>query len=490
MRQLASPTPDTTPTDAVAPATSLMPHCPITRRLLRPMRVCSAQRSARVLKSIHRIAVVSSDTGSVIERLAYDPWGKRRYASGLSDTRGAVMGVTLERGYTLHEHLDELGVIHMNGRIFDPLMARFMSADPFIQAPTNLQSHNRYAYVMNNPLIYSDPSGYFSLRKLVGFISFGLAGNSKTGRTLITLAACASLNPVLCGTASALNTYVSGGSVGQAVKAGLISWGTAEGFNWAAGQSPAGVSPTSDAAAQSLERYAAHAAVGCASAVASGGQCGQGAASAVFGKFATNQIGRGEGWLQADVAKGVASSIAGGVGSVIAGGKFENGAVTAAFGYLFNELLHSGDRRSAMLRAGYRDGGSTLPYDPPLEGVYPEGYLLGTGGLVSAAGASLKVAFSGGANSVFWSGYSLGALEAAGSLGTTLEKTVGGRFLSWIDHSVGIKVPDSVWNWASSTFANNATGTAQAVIRAEGRVWSTIEKPILQQRGVPVEFRP
>jgi hypothetical protein len=106
------------------------------------------------------------------------------------------------------------------------------------------------------------------------------------------------------------------------------------------------------------------------------------------------------------------------------------------------------------------------------------------------AGAGLKLAFSGGSRSVFWSGYSSGALDAASSLGTTLESTLGGRFLSWLNHSVGIKVPDGVWNWASSTFANQASGTAQAVIRAEGRVWTTIEKPILQQRGIPIEFRP
>ena len=141
-----------------------------------------------------------------------------------------------------------------------------------------------------------------------------------------------------------------------------------------------------------------------------------------------------------------------------------------------------------MLLSGYSDGGSTFPYDPPLEGVYPEAYLLGAGGLVSAAGNGLKLAFSGGANSVFWSGYSMGALETATSLGTTLEATIGGRFLSWVNYKVGIKVPDSVWNWASSTFANQASGTAQAVIRAEGRVWTTIEKPILQQRGVPIEY--
>jgi hypothetical protein len=76
------------------------------------------------------------------------------------------------------------------------------------------------------------------------------------------------------------------------------------------------------------------------SSVAGGGKCGQGMTAAVFGKYTTNQI---EGWGGANknsvewlIAKGVVTSIAGGAGSVIAGGKFDNGAVTAAMGYLFN----------------------------------------------------------------------------------------------------------------------------------------------------------
>ncbi len=52
-------------------------------------------------------------------------------------------------------------VIHMNGRIYDPTLGRMLQADPFIQFPTNTQSYNRYSYVLNNPLAYTDPSGYF-----------------------------------------------------------------------------------------------------------------------------------------------------------------------------------------------------------------------------------------------------------------------------------------------------------------------------------------
>jgi RHS repeat-associated protein len=113
------------------------------------------------------MSVITNEAGQVVERLAYDPWGKRRDANGLEDKSDSLVGQTTDRGYTEHEHLDEIGLIHMNGRVYDPLIGRFMSADPFIQSPGNLQSFNRYAYVMNNPLAYTDPSGYFSLKKLV-----------------------------------------------------------------------------------------------------------------------------------------------------------------------------------------------------------------------------------------------------------------------------------------------------------------------------------
>ncbi len=47
-----------------------------------------------------------------------------------------------------------------NGRVYDPELGRFMSADPFVQAPYNSQSYNRYSYVFNNPLSFTDPTGY------------------------------------------------------------------------------------------------------------------------------------------------------------------------------------------------------------------------------------------------------------------------------------------------------------------------------------------
>jgi RHS repeat-associated protein len=111
------------------------------------------------------ISAITNELGAVTERLAYDPWGKRRYINttpGLPDTLDALVGQSTDRGYTMHEHLDEVGIIHMNGRIYDPLIGRFMSADPYVTDPYDLQSFNRYAYVLNNPLRYTDPTGHQS----------------------------------------------------------------------------------------------------------------------------------------------------------------------------------------------------------------------------------------------------------------------------------------------------------------------------------------
>ena len=96
-----------------------------------------------------------------------------------------IAAITLTRGFTMHEHLDQVGLIHMGGRVYDPELGRFLSPDPFVQFPISTQGFNRYAYVNNNPLSYTDPSGYFlkDLMKVVGigmnFIpGWTLAGNA------------------------------------------------------------------------------------------------------------------------------------------------------------------------------------------------------------------------------------------------------------------------------------------------------------------------
>jgi hypothetical protein len=116
-------------------------------------------------------------------------------------------------------------------------------------------------------------------------------------------------------------------SSGGDFKAALIGGVTAGAFNWAGGafmDSP-------------LQLVAAHATIGCASAMASGGSCGAGALSAGFSKVATLGLNDYTTWDA--LSKGIAVTVIGGTASVLAGGKFENGAMTAAYGYLFNQMM-------------------------------------------------------------------------------------------------------------------------------------------------------
>ncbi|MFZ5512600.1 MAG: RHS repeat-associated core domain-containing protein, partial [Pseudomonadota bacterium] len=114
------------------------------------------------------LVAITDDTGTVIERFGYEPFGKRRYPDGTSDPTTTISSQYTYRGFTNHEHLSEVGLIHMNGRVFHPAIGRFMSADPYVQVADNLQSYNRYSYTFNNPLTYTDPSGYFNLGKFLG----------------------------------------------------------------------------------------------------------------------------------------------------------------------------------------------------------------------------------------------------------------------------------------------------------------------------------
>ncbi len=105
------------------------------------------------------IDTITGPKGEVVDRLSFDPFGARRPGDWRA-TSVVILPSFSNRGFTGHEHIDELGLIHMNGRIYDPQLGRFISADKKIQAPDNSQSFNRYAYVWNNPLKYTDPSGW------------------------------------------------------------------------------------------------------------------------------------------------------------------------------------------------------------------------------------------------------------------------------------------------------------------------------------------
>jgi RHS repeat-associated protein len=287
------------------------------------------------------ISAITNELGALTERLAYDPWGKRRFINttpGKSDTLDQIVGQKTDRGFTEHEHLDEMGVIHMNGRIYDPLIGRFMSADPFIQAPDNLQSYNRYSYVINNPMTLSDPTGYWYHWAVaaVATVWASTTTNKEDKQAMTTIATIA----VAYGTGQWGKAYwgsaIAGGAAGGAAAGAtgsVLSGGNLEQTFTAAGRGAftgalfAWAGDVGDInGMDSWQSYAAHATAGCVSSVAGGGQCGSGAVSGVFSKYANNLTDGANHALRFTTA-----IVAGGVGSEVAGGKFENGATSAAY---------------------------------------------------------------------------------------------------------------------------------------------------------------
>jgi RHS repeat-associated protein len=104
-------------------------------------------------------ALTTTAQGTVGDTLSFDPFGKPRNPTNW--TSDATLDPKMTIGFTGHEQPDEAGLVNMIGRMYDPVIGRFVSADPFVQAPGFSQSLNRYSYVMNNPLKMVDPSGYF-----------------------------------------------------------------------------------------------------------------------------------------------------------------------------------------------------------------------------------------------------------------------------------------------------------------------------------------
>ena len=105
---------------------------------------------------------ITDADGTVEQELSFDAWGNLRDPNTwLRNWLNPVYEEPMfDRGYTGHEHMTAFGLINMNGRCYDPVMSSFLSVDAFVQSPDNSQSFNRYAYCMNNPLKYTDPSGW------------------------------------------------------------------------------------------------------------------------------------------------------------------------------------------------------------------------------------------------------------------------------------------------------------------------------------------
>ncbi|TPG36297.1 FG-GAP-like repeat-containing protein [Flavobacterium pectinovorum] len=104
------------------------------------------------------IVAITNQAGAIVEKRLFDAWGAIVSVQDGAGNKLAVLTI-LDRGYTGHEHLQSVGLINMNGRIYDPKLHRFLQPDNFVQDASNTQNYNRYAYVLNNPLKYTDFNG-------------------------------------------------------------------------------------------------------------------------------------------------------------------------------------------------------------------------------------------------------------------------------------------------------------------------------------------
>jgi|GEM_PF-722876 len=335
--------------------------------------------------------VILDELGQVL------PDGRYRFdAFGLRLPTNSTCSVT-QKGFTGHEQLDEVGLIHMGGRVYDPFLGRFLSADPFIQADANSQSYNRYSYVQNNPLSLTDPTGYLSVGdffnpltpiklKLEAHreIAHWLRENPAVAQVVIAVAAVVvsvvtfgaatgfvavaelSFSQIFVGTVvagaaggftqGALSTAIAGGSASDILTAGLkgaaigalsaaLSFGIGHGFGGGSIGTAFGFAEGS--LGDTLVTSLAHGVAQGALSAATGGDFKDGFISGFAGAISGSIVGQ----IDIDGTPGIAirtviAAAIGGTAAELTGGSFVNGAITAAFVHLFNSEMSAAMRQS------------------------------------------------------------------------------------------------------------------------------------------------
>ncbi|CAA6816961.1 MAG: Unknown protein [uncultured Sulfurovum sp.] len=301
------------------------------------------------------ITSVTNDAGTVVERRSIAPFGKIR-AMNYGTNNNTIANTTLQttRAFTGHEQIGELnGLIHMNARVYDSDIGRFLSADTIIQDPHDSQSYNRYSYVRNNPLMYTDPTGHSWFSKVwdkigtyvtaivvavVAIATGGAALMAMTGAsTAVGAAGLATFGQiVVAGTVGGFAAGVTGGLLSGANLVDSVGMG-AEGALY--GGLSAGVANGIGTLATSWGRAKAllHGITRAAISKAQGGKWSAG----FWSGFASSALAPTIASAETFSGKVTISAIVGGTASELGGGKFANGAVTGAFVFMYNDMAHA-----------------------------------------------------------------------------------------------------------------------------------------------------
>jgi RHS repeat-associated protein len=261
--------------------------------------------------------LVMDSAADVLVRESFSPFGARRGSNWQSipttQDYSAIQSST-RQGFTGHEMLDSVGLIHMNGRVYDPTLGRFLSADTVIQSLGATQSINPYSYAWNEPLRYTDPSGHSISGFLASLVTAFVA--------VVAYAALIYLGvPPFWAFVGAsfvggfTGAYLATGSLSAALTSGLIAAAFA-------------------AIANPYVQAIAKVAVGCIQGRSSG-NCGRVAEAELFSFFVSGPSGGGGSTgVWGTSLSTVEAGVVGGIASKIAGGSFNNGFSNAAGSYL------------------------------------------------------------------------------------------------------------------------------------------------------------
>lgn len=262
----------------------------------------------------------------------------------------------------------------MNGRVYDPVLGRFLSADPYVEDAGDSQAFNRYSYVSNNPLGATDPSGYFklSLKQIVVIVAVVVASVVTAGAAIAAWGVSAAgvagsgfaaglqaigfsagvINGIIGGAVGGFasgfaGSLLNGGSIGDAFKSGVIGGVAGAITGGIAGKIGDVFGDVSKGTfGNEFGRALAHGTVGGVAEEVQGGSFRHGFYAGFAGSAAGSVVGQ-TALQDMEGNTGVATrtaivATAGGTASALGGGKFANGAVTAAFQHLFNAEAHRG----------------------------------------------------------------------------------------------------------------------------------------------------
>ena len=333
------------------------------------------------------ITSVTGKTGAVMQRLQFDAWGRPRtqhedpewtYLISYDGRRPIA-----DRGFTGHEMLTEAKLVHMNARVYDPAIGRFLSPDGYVQAPTNLQNYNRYSYVLNQPLSLTDPTGnFFFVPAVLAAVQATLVFAVKAALYLVT-------HPGVALKVWGLGTQLAKGDYAGAIR-GLAFSAIVPGLTNGVG---AVFKPLAEKAAGfvqkslvELARAATHGVVRGGLAEAQGDNFRNGAIAGTTASLLDSAIGGVQTNMGLDPgefrpAENIAVGLATGTVSELTGGKFANGFAT---GTSINRYNKAGDipgsGKKGVNKVSLADKLGAAIKDPTAENV------------AAAAGATLAVA--------------------------------------------------------------------------------------------------